>query len=190
MRDSRWTGQPAPLSAAHTILVKLYLSFAFLRNACYNGRVELNLRSHWGALVRRWIYAVGLLAPAVGLSFLTQYLWQIQWYSLFIPVGAVILLSMVYNTLNTLKVRVTHNEAGDAILITDGVFGTRTHLFAYARMESYRTKPDKLHDKMGCQEITLTAIRGLQDREEYTLCLSKEDLTVLLADLREHLPHR
>lgn len=135
----------------------------------------------------RWIYAVGILAVAVGLSFLTQYLWKIRWYTLYVPIVVLVVLAMLYNTVNTAKVRVGHNPAGDALVITDGVFGKKVHHFAYQRMESYRTKPSKIYDKMGCGQITLVAIRGLNEREEYTLCLSKADLERLLDDLHEHL---
>ena len=145
------------------------------------------MKSHWGTLLVRWISAVVMLGLGVGLSFLTQHLWQIQWYALYIPIVAVILLGMLYNTVNTLRTRVTHNAQGDGLLVVDGVFGKREHLFLYSRMESYRTKPSRLDDKMGCTQIVLEATRGLGENETYTLCLSKADADALLADLAAHL---
>ena len=135
----------------------------------------------------RWIYAVVMLGAGVGLSFLTQYLWEIKWYALFGAIAAVILLGMIYNTVNTIVTRVTHNRQGDGILIVDGVLGRREHLFLYSRMLSYQTKPSKLDDKMGCTQIILEATRGLNDKETYTLCLSKADADALLNDLAAHL---
>ena len=149
--------------------------------------VEPNLRSHWGALLVRWIYAMVMLGLGVGLSFLTQYLWEIRWYALFIPIVAVILLGMAYNTVNTLKTRVTHNKQGDGILVVDGVWGRREHLFLYSHMESYRTKPSRLNDKLGCVEIILEANRSVSEKETYTLCLSQKDADTLLKDLAAHL---
>jgi len=152
--------------------------------------VELNLKSHWGTLLVRWIYAVVMLALGVGLSFLTQHLWEIRWYALYIPIVAIILLGMAYNTVNTLRTRVTHNPQGDGILVVDGVFGKKEHLFLYSRMESYRTKPSKLDDKMGCTQVILEAARGMSDKETYTLCLSKKDADRLLDDLAYHLSNK
>lgn len=149
--------------------------------------MELNLRSHWGALVRRWIYAILLLVPGAGLAFLTQYLWQIQWYTLMIAIAAVLLLTMIYNTLNTLRIRVTHNAAGDAIVIREGVFGTRQHVFRYDRLQSYRTRPSRIDDLLGCVQITLTGAAGAGEMVEYTLCLSRADCDALLMDLQQHL---
>ena len=142
--------------------------------------VELKCKAHWGALVKRWIYAVGLLGLAVGLSFLTQYLWQIVWYHLYIPVAAVIVLGMLYNTVNTLRTRVYTDPSGEAVVIEEGVLGRRVHRFAYARITEYHTKPSPIDDKLGCVSLTLTAMVGAQDKEECTVCLSTQNANILL----------
>ena len=149
--------------------------------------VELRCKAHWGALVKRWIYAIGLLGLAVGLSFLTQYMWQIVWYHLYVPVAAVIVLGMIYNTINTLRTRVYTDQAGDAVVVEDGVLGRRVHRFAYARITSYSTKPSPIDDKLGCLSVTLTATVGLQDKEEYTVCLSTQNANLLLDILSARL---
>lgn len=150
-------------------------------------RVEFVCKAHWGALVKRWIYAIGLLGLAVGLSFLTQYLWQIVWYHLYVPVAAVIVLGMAYNTVNTLRTKVYTDQAGEAVVIEDGALGRRVHRFAYARITSYRTKPSPLDDKLGCISVTLTAVVGAQDKEEYTVCLSTQNANQLLEILSAKL---
>jgi uncharacterized membrane protein YdbT with pleckstrin-like domain len=166
------------------------ISIAICLAAWYTMVVELSLKSHWGALLRRWIYAIALLAVGVGLSFLTQYLWQIDWYALFIPIAGIILVSMLYNTLNTFKVRVTHTPDREALVISEGVLSRRVHVYRYQRIQGYRTKPSKLDDALGCVQLTITAYIGANEREEYTLCLSKADMDVLLADLKSHLEHQ
>ena len=163
------------------------LSVAFYRGRCYNKRVELNLKAHWGSLAKRWLYAVGLWGLAAALSFLTQYLWGIRWYAVFAPVSGILALAMAYNTISHLRTRVRHNAAGDAIVITDGLLGNKEHRFAYRRMTSYRTQPNALADKVGCTSVTLVAASGVGETVTYTVCLSKVDAQVLLDDLASHL---
>lgn len=160
---------------------------AFWRASCYNVVVERKIHAHWGTLLVRWLYAILMLGPAFGLSYLTQYLWHIQWYTLFAVIAGVLVLAMVYNTVNTLRTRVTHNDHGDALVVTDGVLGTRTHTFRYDRMISYRTKPSRLDAKLGCVQLVLCAAVGAGEQEEYTLCLSAADADIVLEDLHRHL---
>lgn len=150
--------------------------------------MELNLKSHWGALLRRWIYAVVLIGLAVGLAFLTQYLWQIAWYMLFAPIAGLIVLGMTYNTVNTLRTRV-QTMGDEGISVREGVLGDRVHRLLYNRMISYETKPNRLDDKLGCVTVVLSAYVGATDKDEVSVCLSTQDAEQLLSVLAKHLTH-
>lgn len=152
----------------------------------------MDIKSHWGLLLKRWLYALGIVALGVGLAFVCQYYWQVQWYIVLGAIGGLAVLSMGYNTLSTLRTRVRHTPDGDGIVVEDGAIGRRIHTFRYARMLSYAIRPSRYDDLVGCTTVVLCAYVGATDKEEYTLCLAKADADILLADLEQHLqqtPH-
>ncbi len=135
----------------------------------------------------RSLYAIGLLGLSVGLCFLTQRLWQIDWYKLFVPIAAIVVLAMAAGVVNHCRTRLVYAPDDEGIRIVDGVWGKRSHDFAYGRIESYRTRPSAWDRRMGALTIVLEASHGVGNREQYEICLSKADAEDLLETLHRRL---
>lgn len=147
----------------------------------------MELKSHWGILVKRWVYAIGIAGAGVGMGFLCQYYWKIQWYIIAAAVGGLSIAGMVYNTLCTLQTKVRHTSQEEGLEIVEGAFGTKTKYVPYSRLISYSIRPSKLNDKLGCRLVVLQAYVGATDKEETLLCLSCRDADILLQDITDHI---
>ena len=147
----------------------------------------MNIKSHWGQLLKRWLCALGIVALGVGMAFVCQYYWQVHWYVILGAIGGLTLLGMAYNTASTLHTRVRHTPNGDGIQIVEGPGGNKTSNLLYARMVSYAIRPSRYDDLVGCTTVVLRAYVGVGDPRECTLCLAKADADLLLADLQNHL---
>ena len=146
----------------------------------------MELKAHPGALLRRGLYALGIVAVGIGLSFACQYYWHVTWYVVTAVVGGIVGLGMVYNRVSTLRTRVRHMTDGRGLEIVDGL-SSQPKVLLYQRMQSYATKPSRWNDRLGCVEVVLTAYTGASDSQEICLCLSKRDADALLDDLNKHL---
>ena len=137
----------------------------------------MSWKMHKGLLIRRLLYLVVFAGIGAGLSFLTQRLWGIQWYSLFIPIAAAMALLAGYHVLTLCFGRLSVNE--DGIVFCEGLGGTRVTAIPYRQIASYFVSGDKLDSLLGYVKVTVTRQKGVAETEDHLFAIPAKDANKL-----------
>ena len=143
------------------------------------------LKAHKGLLIKRLVYLLLFAGAGAGLSFLTQHLWGIQWYTLFIPIGAAMGLLAVYHVCTLCFARLEAND--DGIFIKDGIGGNKTVYIPYHQLSGYTLSGSKIEELLGYVKVTLTHQKGVAEAVDYPISLSPKDANPLFDYLATQL---
>ena len=130
-------------------------------------------KGHKGLLIRRLVYLVIFAGAGVGLSFLTQKLWNVQWYSLFIPLAAVIALLGVYQTLTLCFCSLSATE--DGVCVKEGIAGGKITRIPYRKIAGYTLSGDKLDEILGYVKVTVSEVKSVSETVDHVIALSPKD---------------
>ena len=145
----------------------------------------MTFKAHKGLLIKRLAYLTLFAGAGAGLAFLTQHFWHIQWYSLFVPIAALMLLLGVYHILTVCFARIETTEEG--VRLTEGIGGSKTVRIPYHQLVSYSLSSDKLDELLGYVKVTLTHQKGVAESIDYAITLSPKDANQLFDYLATQL---